>query len=150
MVAVDGEGTGTGHWMDTGHRVRRIRERSDPVKSGEFSSRIVGGVAKCALNQRPGAWEVGEVAVDGERLVGSRGVAEVGGQKWAARHRRKGWAGMAVHGAFALSFQCNETVANSPSISSVSMVSWGRYLPPCSPAGKEDKHLEASLLHSQH
>lgn len=94
MVAVDGEGMGTGHWMDTGHRVRRIRERSDPVKSGEFSSRIVGGVAKCAVNQRPGAWEVGEVAVDGERLVGSRGVAEVGarsGQHGTGRRAGQEW-----------------------------------------------------------
>lgn len=105
-------------------------------------------MAKCAVNQRPGAWEVGEVAVDGERLVGPRGMAEVGGQKWASRHRRKNWMGMVVHSAFALVFHCIETVANLPSISSVllSRCFWsgrkqlspwspgGRYLPPCSPA----------------
>lgn len=40
--------------------------------SGVFSSKIVGEVAKCTMNQRgAGVCDVGEVAADGERLVGS-------------------------------------------------------------------------------
>lgn len=61
-------------------RMRRISERSDAVKSGVFSSKRVGDVTKCPMNQRAGACEVGEVAADGERLVRSRAWLKLGAE----------------------------------------------------------------------
>lgn len=93
-----------------GHRTWRMRSitaRSDPVKSGVFSSKIVGDVAKCTMNQRAGACEVGEVAADGERLVGSRVWLRLGIEVGIMAQLEG--LGMAIHRAFALFFKCNET-----------------------------------------